>query len=112
MCLVHEKSEALIEFYDATYDFETSPEGEVLGQFVGRYYIDTLVGRDGIGSDSIFTGDTGLNLDGGVDVWSIDKHGIAEVEIFLLDEGFISELSSSIALEKLAQREDNSPQMG
>lgn len=43
-CLTHEKEDPLVEFYDATYagaeDFD--PEG----QFVSRYFVDTILGED------------------------------------------------------------------
>ncbi len=88
MQLTHEEADPLVEFYDATYDFDVSPEGEVLGQFVGRYYLSTLCGEDGL-SKSIFDGKSGLNLDGGVDVWSIDAQGIEEARRALVEMGVL-----------------------
>jgi len=86
MQLTHDEPDPLVEFYDATYDFDVSPEGEVLGQFVGRYYLSTLCGEDGL-SKSIFNGKSGLNLDGGVDVWSIDAQGVEEARRALVEMG-------------------------
>lgn len=60
-CKVHDSDDALVEFYDATYEGEKfGPRG----QFVSRYYASTFLSRDR---------DFGLCLDGGVDVWSIDQ---------------------------------------
>jgi hypothetical protein len=50
----------LVEFYDTR--FRHKPEG----QFVSRYYLDTLLSG----------AETGLNLAGGVPDWSIDKPGM------------------------------------
>lgn len=96
MKLTHDKPDPLVEFYDATYDFDTSPEGEVLGQFVGRYYLSTLCGEDGL-SKNIFDGKSGLNLDAGIDAWWIDAAGIEETRLALIDMG---------ALEPSAAPED------
>lgn len=67
MCLTHDEDEPMIEFYDADYDFDLDCDGEVLGQFVSRYYAETLLE----GYDEDF-GCSGINLDGGVPKWSID----------------------------------------
>lgn len=71
-CLTHDNARPLVEFYDSAYAFERDESGEVLGQFVSRYYADTLT-RD---TDFAY-GKRGLCLDGGnAAVWSIDAHGM------------------------------------
>lgn len=66
-CLTHTKDEPLVEFYDTRY-----PHTQ-FGQFVSRYYIDTLLERD--------TG--GLCLDGGVPSWTVSAEDMATVRNFL-----------------------------
>lgn len=64
-CLVHDRDDPMIEFYDRTYvggDF--GPRG----QFVTRYNAKNLQDLTG-----------GLNLDGGVDVWRIDAEAMLPV---------------------------------
>lgn len=63
MCLTHDEDEMLVEFYDCRYDFASDVDGTVLGQFVSRYYFKTLRKTDWTQG--------GLNLDGGVDSWSV-----------------------------------------
>ena len=84
--------ETLVEFYDADYDgFATDPNGTYLGQFVSRYYMDTLQGRCKWGGDAIGDG-RGLCLHGGVEEWAISGDGMRIVATFLnLYEGRIIE---------------------
>jgi hypothetical protein len=65
MCLVHDDVEPMIEFYDAEYNFEKDVDGRVLGQFVSRYYAETLLNDHDISR--------GLNLDGGIPRWTINE---------------------------------------
>jgi hypothetical protein len=55
----------MVEFYDARYPFDTDPDGRVLGQFVTRYNYTGMGAR----ADQ----PTGLNLDGGVPDWTLDR---------------------------------------
>lgn len=75
----------MIEFLDATY---AGKDGfDVLGQFTGgRYYVETLLGNERHGRR--LTG--GLNLDGGIDVWTIDAEAMNKVYAWL-DEHFPEE---------------------
>jgi hypothetical protein len=57
LCLVHDKDDPLVEFYDARY-----PHTEI-GQFITRYYRSTLMKPPH---------DRGLCLDGGVPDWRIN----------------------------------------
>lgn len=54
--LTHEGEEPLVEFYDTRYEHTD------LGQFVSRYFIDTLADGEG-----------GLNLDGCEPEWTIHR---------------------------------------
>ena len=72
-CLVHDKNEPMVEFYDARYDFVEldiagKPES---GQFVTRYSAETIY-------RSACTG-TGINLHGGVDSWSVSAELVMEI---------------------------------
>lgn len=67
-CLVHDKEDALVEFYDARYaeDGRFEPEG----QFVSRYYKSTLLERDE---------GYALNLQGGVPDWIVPSWEMEKV---------------------------------
>ena len=60
-CKTHNEQEPLIEFYDARY-----PHTE-WGQFVTRYYQTSLTSKEK---------GYGLNLDGGIDEWSMDEKSL------------------------------------
>ena len=66
-CLTHTKDEPLVEFYDNRY-----PHTQ-FGQFVSRYYVETILERD--------TG--GLCLDGGVPDWTVSADDMTTVRNFL-----------------------------
>lgn len=64
-----------VEFYDDRFKgILFDPE---FGQFVSRYYIETLT------RDSASLKLNGLNLDGGIDEWSIDSDAMKEFFKFL-----------------------------
>jgi hypothetical protein len=64
-CLTHDgKYGPLVEFYDRAYPFHKDERGDVLGQFVTRYYARTLLDNHQFMR--------GLCLDGGVERWSLD----------------------------------------
>lgn len=75
----------LIEFYDMdsmaavkmcrSDDKTEAYLAEEYGQFVSRYYYSTLKMRDPLGEGSALTdwSQRGLNLDGGVDQWSVSS---------------------------------------
>ena len=67
-CLVHEKSETIIEFFDKTHVEGFTP----LGQFVSRYYLSTL--EEGPNH--------GINLYGGVDGWEVSAQNIQDALAF------------------------------
>lgn len=72
-CLTHNESgdKAMVEFYDSRY-----PHTE-FGQFVSRYYVGTLLCKEGFYGSDI---DSGLCLDGGnPDEWSIEAEDMKTV---------------------------------
>ena len=92
MCLTHDRDMPLVEFYDATYDFETAPDGTNLGQFVSRYYLDTLLGKSGHSPDNSFK--RGLDLKSDVDAWTLDSGAMANAETGIYEAGLIDRLES------------------
>jgi hypothetical protein len=72
-CLTHDEQKPLVEFYDSRY-----PHTE-FGQFVSRYYVETILGEDGWGR-----AEGGLCLDGGnADSWSVSAEDMDTVRAFL-----------------------------
>jgi len=68
MCLTHDKASPLIEFYDTDHKFESDEYGDILGQFVSRYYVGGVIADDS----------RGLNLYGGEPAWQIDAQGMRD----------------------------------
>tara|TARA_R110001632_G_scaffold65539_2_gene155154 strand:- start:71 stop:454 length:384 start_codon:yes stop_codon:yes gene_type:complete len=81
MCLTNE-NETLVEFYDARYAHTIAPDGELLGQFVSRYYLDTLTGKCKWSNGGIGKG-AGFCLHGGVPDWCISAQSMYAVADFL-----------------------------
>ena len=73
--LTHNGIMPLVEFYDSRY-----PHTE-FGQFVSRYYLDTIINRD----DRF-----GLSLDSGVTAWTVPAEAMAEVIETLKNLVFVS----------------------
>lgn len=71
-CLTHDEDKPLVEFYDTRY-----PHTE-FGQFVSRYYVETILGTDRWGR-----GEGGLMLDGGVPSWTVSAEDIDIVREYL-----------------------------
>lgn len=97
MCLVLDDAEPLIEFYDADYDFDIDTDGKVLGQFVSRYHADTLL------EDANTT--NGINLDGGVAKWQIEK--VCYLEILSKVGSIIDDKKEEDAIEADLKHSDN-----
>lgn len=76
-CLTHDKEDQpLVEFYDSRH-----PHTE-FGQFVSRYYVETILGTDRYGS-----GTGGLCLDGGNrDQWTVREEDMNTVRKYLKEE--------------------------
>lgn len=73
--VVHDKEDALVEFYDASID--DTPRG----YFVSRYYLETLIGTpEPTGRVQI----EGLLLDTGDHRWSLDGRALQEALAFAL----------------------------
>lgn len=66
-CIEHCENIPLVEFYDARF-----PHSD-LGQFVTRYYQDTLLAVEG----------GGLSLDGGIPAWTLTEANMREVRAWL-----------------------------
>lgn len=71
-CLVHEDDQPMIEFWDSTYEHDPrfTPG---LGQFVSRYLLDTLTGREGSSLRRY-----GLDLCGHVAAWKLTAGNITD----------------------------------
>lgn len=69
-CLTNDQA-PMVEFYDARYN-QSDWMGR--GQFVSRYYVDTIM--DG-------TYPNGLSLDGGIPEWTVSADEMAQVQQFL-----------------------------
>ena len=72
-CLTYEKEEPVIEFYDGDNEFDKHTDGTMLGQFVSRYYISTIM--DGTGG--------GLNLMGYEPKWSINSLAMDSIRDYI-----------------------------
>lgn len=71
-CLTHD-GETMVEFYDLSYPDKFGERG----QFVSRYNLSDLAGRAYA---------YGLDLDGGVDVWTVDVDAMMQVDRLILRE--------------------------
>jgi hypothetical protein len=78
-CLTHDIDKPdgpLVEFYDTRYDHNSDWLEEFKGQFVSRYYAETLLGHDG-----------GLCLDGGVSDWHVSAGNMIQIKKWLKARG-------------------------
>lgn len=71
LCLTHERTQPLIEFYDVRYAFDTDENGDVLGQFVSRYNMQTVIANA--------LNNTGINLDGNEPDWQIGPDAVVAI---------------------------------
>lgn len=84
-CLTHgedkDDNSPLVEFYDLSHTAKFGPRG----QFVSRYYVSTLLGRDEYVCNKGMEAEMGigLNLEGGVAAWSIDADAMDVVRSWL-----------------------------
>ena len=76
-CLVHAESDPLIEFYD---NKETNDDEWKRGQFVSRYYAETLFER------CYDQYKWGLQLDGGIPEWYVSPHEMAAIYRWLQEQ--------------------------
>lgn len=80
--VLNPRDKHLIEFYDPDYDFCTD-HGVVLGQFVTRYLVQTLIDRPVRGE---------LNLHGGVPKWRVSATTMYEIHRWLESWGYKPEV--------------------
>jgi hypothetical protein len=72
-CLTHDSDKPMVEFYDARYAHSE------FGQFVSRYNVETILGKDRWGR-----AEGGLCLDGGnPNEWSVSEHHMDIVRAYL-----------------------------
>ena len=85
MTLTHSGTDPLIEFYDRRWDHDRDPDGLMLGQFISRYRLSTLLepGRDGT---TVFV--TGITLEGGT-AWRVGPEGMADCLRALMDADLV-----------------------
>ena len=69
--LTHDDPRPMVEFYDA--DYAGQPGFDIEGQFVSRYYVETLL------ADRARLAATGLDLQGDVAKWKLTGPQMAEV---------------------------------
>ena len=69
----------LVEFYDMSQDPVTFPGG----QFVSRYYMDTLLGTDNLKLGLPIRDMQALSLDGGVSAWTVSGIDLSNVAAWL-----------------------------
>lgn len=74
-CVVHDKEDALVEFYDAS--IADTPRG----YFVSRYYLETLIAAP---EPTSHVRSEGLLLDTGDHRWSLDGRALHEAIAFAL----------------------------
>ena len=76
-CLVHDKGEPLVEFWDATYEHDPrfTPG---LGQFVSRYCFGTLTGKPGYYGQDHRHGSRGIDLCGYEPAWKLTGNNVVE----------------------------------
>lgn len=70
--LTNTDGQPLIEFYDASVQFNDRTQGLRIGQFVSRYHLDTFLDHKG-----------GLCLDGNVPIWSLSKRNMRDFKDWL-----------------------------
>lgn len=71
LCLTHDEDQPLVEFYDVRYAHDKDENGRVLGQFVSRYYMKTVL--------ECAAGNRGINLHGGEPSWKIGAEAIVAI---------------------------------
>lgn len=104
MSLTHTGPDPLVEFYDRRWDHDRDPDGLMLGQFISRYRLSTLLepGRDGA---TVF--ETGITLDGGT-AWRVGPGGMADCLRALMDADLVPDRQAERAarVEALTEKLD------
>jgi len=92
-CLVHDKTDPMVEFYDATY--ENKPGFGHRGQFVSRYYLSTINNEDGFNNRIGKTEITGIWLECSEPAWQVTKQNVLDAIYYA--EGIVAHLSDVVA---------------
>ncbi len=104
MSLTHTGPDPLVELYDRRWDQERDPDGLMLGQFVSRYRLSTLLepGRDGA---TVF--EAGITLDAGTG-WRVGPEGMADCLRALMDADLVPDRQAEreARVEALTERLD------
>jgi hypothetical protein len=101
-CLVHDELAPMVEFYDLVHVDKFGPRG----QFVSRYCLQTLLGRD---EWSNRRPTDGINLHLGVEVWSVDSQLMGQVMRWLTALGEIeqsADMARRAFVDRFADRND------
>jgi hypothetical protein len=72
--VLNDSKEHLVEFFDTRYPFFKNTDGEILGQFISRYYLTTLLESK----------NEGICLDGGNRIWDVDTNSFNKVIDYLV----------------------------
>lgn len=104
MSLTHRGHDPLVEFHDRRWDHDRDPDGLMLGQFVSRYRLSTLLepGRDGA---TVF--EAGITLDAGTG-WRVGPKGMGDCLRALMDADIIPdpEAERMARIEALTEKLD------
>lgn len=69
-CLTHKDEKPMIEFYDSRYSFHSDEHGNMLGQFISRYFLENLLFN--FVTEKPRQDHEGICLDGGIPDWCMD----------------------------------------
>jgi len=92
MCLVHDRDDPMVEFYDRGWSIDRDTDGTVLGQFVSRYNLATLLEPD-IDGRTAFEWEK-LTLDGGTG-WAVSGSGLKSCLAVLVEAGLCPDLTEA-----------------
>jgi hypothetical protein len=76
-CLTHDRTEPMVEFYDTRYAHTKDEDGTILGQFVSRYNLETIL--------QVVAKNHGINLHEGVLSWQIGADAISDIGQWIND---------------------------
>ena len=104
MALTHSGDDPLVEFYDRRWDHDRDPDGLMLGQFVSRYRLSTLM-TPGLNGLTVF--ETGLVLDVG-NAWRVGQEGMADCLRALVEADIVPdpEMERFARIEALTEKLD------
>lgn len=95
---INQGESPLVEFYDGRWSFHRAPDsGEVLGQFVSSYRLETLLEKDSGGRDIFDRGR--LDLEIGISDWKLGPGAMANCRHALQAAGALPEAGTYGALK-------------